>query len=151
MGGGGKSKSSPAPVDNSMQLWAAEMDKQRKYQQEQYDAQTKRNDELRKQEQDKIAADNAKREQMAWNEKQMAKDAEAMDQYKGATESYAQQVGSAPMDSLMEDSTTSAINKRIGDQSKSSAPAPGLTPFGTNIVKPANQIYQMSKSRLGGM
>jgi microsomal dipeptidase-like Zn-dependent dipeptidase len=161
MGGGGRRRSSsssskpqapaPAPVDNSMQLWAAEMDKQRKYQTEQYDAQTKRYDDLRKEEQAKIAADNAKREQELWNEKQMVKDAAALDQYKGATENYAQQVGSAPMDISMEDSTTSAINKRIGDKSKSSAPAPGLTPFGTNIVKPANQIYQAQQARMGGM
>ena len=162
MGGGGRRSSSSssnkqastqavAPVDNSMQIWAAEMDKQRKYQTDQYEAQRKQYADLRAAEDAKIAADNAKRDQELWNEKQMAKDAEAMDQYKGATENYAQQIGSAPMDGLMEDSTTSAINKRIGDKSKSSAPAPGLTPFGTNIVKPANQIYQTSQSRMGGL
>lgn len=150
-GGGGRRRAPARATVDPMQLWAAEMDKQRKYQTEQYDAQTKKNDELRKQEQDKVAVDTAKREQELWNEKQIMKDAAAMDQYKGATENYAQQIAATPMDSLMEDSTTSAINKRIGDKSKSSAPAPGLTPFGTNIVKPANQIYQSSQSRMGGL
>jgi hypothetical protein len=151
MGGGGGKKSSDKPApDNGMQLWAAEMDKQRKYQQEQYEQQRKYYEDLRKEEDQKIAVDNAKREQSLWNEKQTEKDAQALEKYQGATETYAQQTGAIPEPNLIQDPTTAAINQRLGDKSKSSLPAPGLTPFGTNIVKPANQIYQMSQSRLGG-
>lgn len=151
MGGGGGQKSSKPAPDNSMQIWAAEMEKQRQYQQQQYEQQRKYYEDLRKEEDAKIAADNAKREQALWNERQTEKDAAALEKFQGATETYAQQTGAIPEpDLLIQDATTAAMNKRLGDKSKSSLPAPGLTPFGTNIVKPANQIYQMSQSKLGG-
>lgn len=137
--------------DDSMQIWAAEMDKQRKEQQRQYDDTRKQYDETRKAEEAQRKIDEAKRDQELWNEKQMSKDAAALDQYKGATSSFANQAGGAPSDDMMEDSTKSAINQRIGDKSKSSAPAPGLTPFGTSIVKPANMIYPTKTGRLGGL
>jgi hypothetical protein len=156
MGGGGRRSSSSsnqksAPADNSMQLWADEMAKQRAQQQKQYEDMRKQYDDQRAAEEAQRRADEAKREQELWNEKQTAKDATSLDQYKGATESFANQVGGASSDSTMADSTTAAINQRIGDKSKSSAPAPGLTPFGTSIVKPANMIYPTQTSRLGGL
>jgi hypothetical protein len=153
MGGGRRrssSSSKPAP-DNSMQIWAAEMDKQRQMQQKQYDDMIKQYEKQKADEDARIAADNAKREQALWDEKQMAKDADALQKYKTETETFAQQAGGAPEDSTIADSTTSAMNKKIGDQSKSSLPAPGLTPFGTAIVKPANMIYQTSGARMGGL
>lgn len=147
-GGGKKSSSGSKPVDNSMQMWAAEMEKQREMQKQQYEAQRQQYEDMRKEEDAKRAAEQAKRDQELWNEKQLAKDKEALESYTKSTQSYADQIGGGPS---MSDSTTSAINKKIGDQSKSSAPAPGLTPFGTNIVKPANMIYQTTGSRLGGL
>lgn len=148
MGGGGgkRSSSKPAP-DNSMQIWAAEMEKQRQMQQKQYDDMRKQYDDWRKEEEDKRAAETAKREQELWNEKQLAKDKEALEEYTKSSQGYAEQTGGSPMD----DSITSAINKKIGDTSKSSAPAPGLTPFGTSVIKPANLIYQGSQAKFGGL
>jgi hypothetical protein len=159
-GGGGKKKSSnnnnqpqyqPAPQDNSMQIWAAEMAAQRQDNARQYDEAQRQYSEQRRAEEAQRKADEAKREQALWDEKQKAKDAAALDQYKGAAESFANQAGGAPSDEKMEDSTTAAMNKRIGDKSKLSAPAPGLTPFGTSIVKPANMIYPTKVGRLGGL
>jgi hypothetical protein len=146
-GGGGRRKESKPQQDNSMQIWAAEMEKQRQMQQQQYDAQRKQYEDWRKEEDDKRAAEEAKREQELWNEKQMAKDKEALEQYKTSSQSYAEQVGGDPT----ADSTTAAINKKVGDTSKTSAPAPGLTPFGTSVVKPANMIYPTSQAKFGGL
>ena len=152
-GGGGKSSSSKnsAPVDNSMQMWAAEMAAQRAAQERQYKEMKKQYDDQRAAEEAQRKADEAKRSQELWDEKQMAKDSTSLDQYKGATETFANQAGGAPSDSTIADSTTSAINQRIGDKSKSSAPAPGLTPFGTSIVKPANMMYPTQQARIGGL
>lgn len=148
MGGGGGRRSSSKPVqDNSMQIWAAEMEKQRQMQQKQYEDMRKQYEDQRKKEEERIAAENAKREQELWNEKQMAKDKEALEQYKTSSQSFAEQAGGDPT----EDTTTAAINKKIGDVSKSSTPAPGLTPFGTSVVKPANLIYQGSQAKFGGL
>jgi hypothetical protein len=137
--------------DNSMQIWATEMANQRKENARQYEDTRKQYDETRKAEEAQRKIDEAKRDQELWNEKQMAKDSTSLDQYKGATETFANQAGGAPSDSTMVDSTTSAINQRIGDKSKSSAPAPGLTPFGTSIVKPANMMYPTQQARIGGL
>jgi hypothetical protein len=148
MGGGGGRRSSSKPVqDNSMQIWAAEMEKQRQMQQKQYEDMRRQYEQQRKEEETRRQEENAKREQELWNEKQMAKDKEALEKYKTSSQSFAEQVGGNPTD----DSIAAAMNRKVGDPSKSSLPAPGLTPFGTNVVKPANLIYQGSQAKFGGL
>jgi hypothetical protein len=143
---GGSKSSSQSQQDNSMQIWAAEMEKQRQLQQKQYDDMRKQYEDWRKEEEARRQEENAKREQELWNEKQIAKDKEALEKYKTSSQSFAEQVGGDPTEEAIKNS----ISRKISDASRSSEPAPGLTPFGTSVIQPANLTY-LGKIKFGGL
>jgi hypothetical protein len=145
-GGGGKKKKSNerrnTSSDNSMSIWQAEMEAQRRMQQEQQAALQRSLEQQRAREEAARKAEEAKREQERFDSVQKEKDRVAKTNFDASSQAAAAQAtGVLPGTSI-----PSAAGAKMAVADKN---APGLSPFGQSL-KAGNLFYSPGGIKLGG-